>query len=48
MKPIGVTPAAQAGACTVCDRLPKPKRTSSTMTMPMPKVTSSWSSGGRA
>ena len=36
------------GGGTVFERLEKKKRTISTKQMPSPKVTSSWSSGGRA
>ena len=46
MKPSGVMPAAQGGGGTCFDRLPNPARTSSTMTMPMPKVSRIWSSAG--
>ena len=47
MKPSLLTPVSQDGGGTCFDRLPKPSRTSSTMTMPMPKVSRIWSSAGR-
>ena len=48
MKPMLVMPWSSAGACTVFESLEKYQRTASTNTMDRPKVTSSWSSCGRA